>query len=58
MLKAQSDNKMVFNFRNIKYFNIYKFFDEFEDYLGVKEKGIEFNLKYSFEGHEKDFLMG
>ena len=55
VLKAQSDNKMVFNLRNIKKPDIYKFFNEYEDYLGVKEKGIEFNLKYSFEGHEKDW---
>ena len=55
VLKAQSDNKMVFVLRNIKNSNIYKFFDEFEDYLGVKEKGIEFNLKYSFEGHKQDW---
>ena len=47
VLKAQSDNKMVFNLRNIKNSNIYKFFDKFEDRLGVVEKGVEFNLKYS-----------
>ena len=35
VLKSQSDNKMVFVLRNIKNSNIYKFFDEFEDYLGV-----------------------
>ena len=31
VLKAQSDNKMVFNTRNIKNPNIYKFFDKLED---------------------------
>ena len=55
VLKAQLDNKMVFPLRNIKNPDFYKFFDEFEDYLGVKEKGIEFNLKYSFEGHKQDW---
>ena len=55
VLKAQSDNKMVFNTRNIKNPNIYKFFEKFEDRLGVAEKGIEFDLKYSYEGHEKDW---
>ena len=55
VLKAQSDNKMVFNLRNIKNSNIYKFFDKFEDRMGVAEKGVEFNLKYSFEGHKQDW---
>ena len=55
LLKAQLDNKMVFPLRNIKNPDFYKFFDEFEDHLGVKEKGIEFNLKYSFEGHKQDW---
>ncbi len=55
VLKAQSDNKMVFNTRNIENPNIYKFFEKFEDRLGVAEKGIEFDLKYSYEGHEKDW---
>ena len=55
VLKAQSDNKMVFNTRNIENPNIYKFFEKFEDRLGVTEKGIEFDLKYSYEGHEKDW---
>ena len=40
VLKAQSDNKMVFNTRNIENPNIYKFFEKFEDHLGVAEKGI------------------
>ena len=55
VLKAQSDNKMVFNTRNIKDPNIYKFFDNFEDRMGVTEKGIEFDLKYSFKGHKLDW---
>ena len=55
VLKAQLDNKMVFPLRNIKNPDFYRFFDEFEDHLGVKEKGIEFNLKYSFEGHKQDW---
>ena len=55
VLKAQSDNKMVFNTRNIKDPNIYKFFDKFEDRMGVTEKGIEFDLKYSFKGHKLDW---
>ena len=55
VLKAQSDNKMVFNTRNIKNPNIYKFFDNLEDRLGVAEKGIEFDLKYSYEGHKLDW---
>ena len=38
VLKAQLDNKMVFNTRNIKNPNIYKFFEKFEDRLGVAEK--------------------
>ena len=46
VLKAQSDNKMVFNLRNIKNSKMYKFFDKFEDRMGVAEKGVEFNLKY------------
>ena len=54
VLKAQSDNKMVFNTRNIENPNIYKFFEKFEDHLGVAEKGIEFSLKYSYEGHKQD----
>ena len=37
VLKAQSDNKMVFNTRNIKNPNIYKFFDKLEDRMGVAE---------------------
>ena len=36
--RAQSDNKMVFTLRNIKNPNIYKFFDNLEDRLGVVEK--------------------
>ena len=55
VLKAQSDNKMVFNTRNIKNPNIYKFFDNFEDRMGVTEKGIEFDLKYSYKGHKLDW---
>ena len=55
VLKAQSDNKMVFNTRNIKNPNIYKFFDKLEDRLGVAEKGIEFDLKYSYKGHKLDW---
>ena len=31
--------------RNIENPNIYKFFEKFEDHLGVAEKGIEFDLK-------------
>ena len=52
VLKAQLDNQMVFNLRNIKNPDIYKFFNEYEDYLGVKEKGIEFIIEpYTrFEG--------
>ena len=55
VLKAQSDNKMVFNTRNIKNPNIYKFFDNLEDRLGVAEKGIEFDLRYSYKGHKLDW---
>ena len=43
VLKAQSDNKMIFKLRNIKKPDIYKFFNEYEDYLVDKEKGIGFN---------------
>ena len=55
VLKAQSDNKMVFTLRNIKNPNIYKFFDNLEDRLGVAEKGIGFDLRYSYKGHKLDW---
>ena len=44
VLKAQSDNKMVFNTRNIKDPNIYKFFDKFEKIPQIL-KNIEVNDK-------------
>lgn len=38
VLKAQSKNKMVFNSRNAPNKNgLYKFFDKFEDHMGVAE---------------------
>ena len=56
VLKAQSKNKMVFNSRNAPNKNgLYKFFDKFEDHMGVAEQGIEFNLKYSDKGHKDDW---
>ena len=56
VLKAQSDNKMGFPIRNIKYREgLFKFFDKFEDHMGVAEKGIVFNIKYSDKGHKNDW---
>ena len=56
VLKAQSKNKMVFNTRNAPNENgLYKFFDKFEDHMGVAEQGIEFNLKYSNKGYKHDW---
>ena len=56
VLKAQSDNKMGFPIRNIKYRKgLFKFFDKFEDHKGVAEKGVLFNIKYSDKGHKNDW---
>ena len=56
VLKAQSDNKMVFTLRNVPNRpGLYKFFDNLEDHMGVAEKGIEFNLSYSDIGHKGDW---
>ena len=57
VLKAQLDNKMVFTKRNVpNRKGLYKFFDKFEDNMGVSEKGIEFNLSYSDVGDENDWV--
>ena len=42
VLKAQSDNKMVFNLRNIKNSNIYKFFDKFGKFSPQKTSLVIF----------------
>jgi len=56
VLRAQSKNKMVFNIRNVpNRSGLIKFFDKVEDHMGVAEKGIEFNLKYSDIGHKEDW---
>ena len=56
VLKAQSKSKMVFNGRNVPYRpELYKFFDNLEDRMGVAEKGIEFNLSYSDVGDKLDW---
>ena len=56
VLRAQSKNKMVFPIRNVPNRpGLYKFFDKFEDNLGVAEKGIEFNLSYSDIGDKNDW---
>ena len=56
VLKAQSDNKMEFNSRNVPNRpGLYKFFDNLEDNMGVAEKGIEFKLSYSDIGHKYDW---
>ena len=56
VLRAQSKNKMVFTIRNVPNRpGLYKFFDKFEDNLGVAEKGIEFNLSYSDIGDKNDW---
>ena len=56
VLKAQLDNKMVFTKRNVpNREGLYKFFDKFEDNMGVSEKGIEFNLSYSDIGDKNDW---
>ena len=47
VLRGELDNNMVFTIRNIKEKKgLINFFEEFEDKLGVKEKGVEFNIKY------------
>ena len=57
VLKAQLDNKMVFTKRNVpNRKGLYKFFDKFEDNMGVSEKGIEFNLSYSDIGDKNDWV--
>ena len=56
VLRAQSKSKMVFNGRNVPYRpELYKFFDNLEDRMGVAEKGIEFNLSYSDVGDKLDW---
>ena len=56
VLRAQSKNKMVFTIRNVpKRPGLIKFFDKIEDYMGVAEKGIEFNLSYSDVGDKNDW---
>lgn len=56
VLKAQSDGNMVFTNRNVpNREGLYTFFDGIEDHMGVKEKGIEFNLKYSDVGVNDDW---
>jgi len=56
VLKAQSDNKMVFNPRNVPNRpGLIKFFDKIEDKMGVAEKGIEINLSYSDVGDKLDW---
>ena len=42
VLKAQSDNKMVFNLRNIQNSKMYKFFDKFEP---LKDKELESKIE-------------
>ena len=56
VLKGELDGNMVFTIRNIENKKgLINFFDEFEDKLGVKEKGVEFNIKYSDKGHKNDW---
>ena len=56
VLRGELEGNMVFTIRNIKEKKgLVTFFDEFEDRLGVKEKGVEFNIKYSDKGHKNDW---
>ena len=56
VLRGELEGNMVFTIRNIKEKKgLVTFFDEFEDRFGVKEKGVEFNVKYSDEGHKLDW---
>ena len=57
VLRGELEGNMVFTTRNIKEKKgLVNFFEEFEDKLGVKEKGVEFNIKYSDKGHDNDWI--
>ena len=57
VLRGELDGNMVFTTRNIKEKKgLVNFFEEFEDKLGIKEKGVEFNIQYSDKGHDNDWI--